>query len=82
MPDAHFLTEARMKGTKVISITTEYSSTASKPLEHNADLLFGSELAAGAPTDLPHCRLSGLLLASCHLETLLGVLRPVKCLLD
>jgi nitrate reductase alpha subunit len=30
MPDAHFLTEARMKGTKVISITTEYSSTASK----------------------------------------------------
>jgi nitrate reductase alpha subunit len=30
MPDAHFLTEARMKGTRVISITTEYSSTASK----------------------------------------------------
>ncbi|MBW2395159.1 MAG: molybdopterin-dependent oxidoreductase, partial [Deltaproteobacteria bacterium] len=30
MPDAHFLTEARAKGTKVISITTEYSSTASK----------------------------------------------------
>lgn len=30
MPDAHWLTEARLKGTKVISITTEYSSTASK----------------------------------------------------
>ncbi|MCP5065349.1 MAG: molybdopterin-dependent oxidoreductase [bacterium] len=30
MPDAHFLTEARLKGTKVISVTTEYSSTASK----------------------------------------------------
>jgi nitrate reductase alpha subunit len=30
MPDAHFLTEARMKGTKVISITTEYSSTCCK----------------------------------------------------
>jgi nitrate reductase alpha subunit len=30
MPDAHFLTEARVKGTRVISITTEYSSTASK----------------------------------------------------
>jgi nitrate reductase alpha subunit len=27
MPDAHFLTEARAKGTKVVSITTEYSST-------------------------------------------------------
>jgi len=30
MPDAHFLTEARMKGTRVVSITTEYSSTCCK----------------------------------------------------
>lgn len=30
MPDAHWLTEARLKGTKVVSITTEYSSTCSK----------------------------------------------------
>lgn len=30
MPDAHFLTEARMKGTKVIVISTEYNSTCSK----------------------------------------------------
>ena len=30
MPDSHWLTEARMKGTKVIVITVEYSSTASK----------------------------------------------------
>jgi len=30
MPDAHWLLEARLKGTKVVSITTEYSSTASK----------------------------------------------------
>jgi nitrate reductase alpha subunit len=28
MPDAHWLTEARLKGTKVISITVEYPSTA------------------------------------------------------
>ncbi|MBF0520826.1 MAG: molybdopterin-dependent oxidoreductase [Nitrospirae bacterium] len=30
MPDGHWLTEARMKGKKVIVITTEYSSTCSK----------------------------------------------------
>ena len=30
MPDSHWLTEARLKGTKIISITVEYSSTASK----------------------------------------------------
>ena len=30
MPDSHWLTEARLKGTKVISITVEYSSVASK----------------------------------------------------
>ena len=30
MPDAHFLTEARMKGTKVIVISTDYNSTCSK----------------------------------------------------
>lgn len=30
MPDAHWLTEARLKGTKVIVIACEYSATASK----------------------------------------------------
>lgn len=30
MPDSHWLTEARLKGTKVVSITVEYSATASK----------------------------------------------------
>lgn len=30
MPDAHWLTEARLKGTRVVSVTVEYSSVASK----------------------------------------------------
>ena len=30
MPDSHWLTEARLKGTKTVSITVEYSATASK----------------------------------------------------
>lgn len=30
MPDAHWLTEARLKGTKTVAITVEYSATASK----------------------------------------------------
>ncbi|TAN58868.1 molybdopterin oxidoreductase, partial [bacterium] len=30
MPDGHWLTEARVKGTKVIAVTVEYSSVASK----------------------------------------------------
>ena len=30
MPDSHWLTEARLKGTKVIAITVEYSATATK----------------------------------------------------
>jgi len=30
MPDSHWLTEARMKGTKVVVIAVEYSATASK----------------------------------------------------
>ena len=30
MPDAHWLTEARMKGTKVVVIAAEYSATANK----------------------------------------------------
>src|SRR3970040_970215 len=30
MPDAHWLTEARLKGVKVVVIACEYSSTASK----------------------------------------------------
>jgi nitrate reductase / nitrite oxidoreductase, alpha subunit len=30
MPDSHWLTEARLKGTKIVSVTVEYSSTASK----------------------------------------------------
>ncbi|NUN15210.1 MAG: molybdopterin-dependent oxidoreductase [Myxococcales bacterium] len=30
MPDSHWLTEARMKGSRVVVITTEYSATANK----------------------------------------------------
>jgi nitrate reductase alpha subunit len=30
MPDSHWLTEARLKGTKVVAITCEYSATANK----------------------------------------------------
>lgn len=30
MPDGHWLTEARLKGTKIISVTVEYSSVVSK----------------------------------------------------
>lgn len=30
MPDAHWLTEARAKGTKIVTITTEYNCTSSK----------------------------------------------------
>ncbi len=30
MPDSHWLTEARLKGTKIVVITVEYSATASK----------------------------------------------------
>jgi nitrate reductase alpha subunit len=30
MPDSHWLTEARLKGTKVVTVTVEYSATASK----------------------------------------------------
>jgi len=30
MPDSHWLTEARMKGTKVVVLTVEYSATANK----------------------------------------------------
>jgi nitrate reductase alpha subunit len=30
MPDSHWMTEARLKGTKVVAITVEYSATATK----------------------------------------------------
>jgi nitrate reductase / nitrite oxidoreductase, alpha subunit len=30
MPDSHWLTEARLKGTKVVAVTVEYSATAAK----------------------------------------------------
>lgn len=30
MPDSHWLTEARLKGTKVVAVTVEYSATSSK----------------------------------------------------
>ena len=30
MPDAHWLTEARLKGTRVVVIACEYSATATK----------------------------------------------------
>jgi nitrate reductase alpha subunit len=30
MPDSHWLTEARLKGTKIVAVTVEYSATATK----------------------------------------------------
>jgi len=30
MPDSHWMTEARLRGTKVVVITVEYSATANK----------------------------------------------------
>jgi nitrate reductase alpha subunit len=30
MPDSHWMTEARLKGTKIVAITVEYSATATK----------------------------------------------------
>jgi len=54
---------------------------ASKPLEYDADLLFRGELPACAAADLPHRGFSGLPAFLAHIETLLGVRSPVKCLL-
>ena len=31
MPDAHWLTEARLKGTRIVVIACEYSSTPARP---------------------------------------------------
>ena len=44
-------------------------------------LLFRGELPARAATDLAHCSFSGLLAFLAHIETLLGVRNPIKCLL-
>ena len=52
-----------------------------QPLEYDAHPLFRGELPARAAANLPHCGLSGLLAFLAHLETLLGVQNPVKCLL-
>jgi hypothetical protein len=53
---------------------------ASQALEHDPDLLLRGELPAASAADLTHCRLSGLLLLSSHIETLLGASDPAKCL--
>ena len=55
---------------------------ASQPFEHDADLLFGRELPSGSATNLSHCRFACLLLLVRHIDTLLGVMDPGKCLLD
>ena len=52
-----------------------------QPLENDPDLLLRCEFPAGTAADLTHCRFGGLLLVSGHVETLLGVLNPVKRLL-
>jgi hypothetical protein len=51
-----------------------------QPFEDDPHLLLGSKLPAGAAANLPHCCFGGLLLLR-HIETLLGVLDPMKCLL-
>ena len=40
------------------------------------------ELPPRTTTDLAHRGFGGLLLLACHIEALLGVLDPVKCLLE
>ena len=65
-------------GTGVLSLV---AADLAKPLEYDADLLFRGELATRAATDLPHWGFSGLLPFLAHIETLLGVRNPVKCLL-
>ena len=51
-----------------------------QPFEDDSHLLLGSKLPAGAAANLPHCCFDGLLLLR-NIETLLGVLEPMKCLL-
>ncbi|HNQ05474.1 MAG TPA: molybdopterin-dependent oxidoreductase [Thiobacillaceae bacterium] len=50
MPDSHWMTEARLKGTKVVAVTVEYSATASKcdevvVIRPGADTAFALSLA-------------------------------------
>jgi hypothetical protein len=54
---------------------------ASKAVEYDADLLFGSKPAARLPSDLAHCRFTRLLLLGRHKDTLLGDEIPAMCLL-
>ena len=54
MPDAHWLTEARLKGTKVVVIACEYSSTSPK----------GDEVIVVRPGTTPALAL-GLAASSC-----------------
>ena len=54
---------------------------ATQTLEHDPDLLLGSELPAGPTTDLPYRCFGRLLFLVRHLETLVGGLAPIKCLL-
>jgi len=51
-----------------------------KAFEDNPHLLLGRELPAGAAANLPHCCFGGLLLLR-HIETHLGALDHLKCLL-
>jgi hypothetical protein len=54
---------------------------ASKPIEDNADLLFGGELPSGSAPDLSDGGFARLLLLVRPLDTLLGVTDPGMCLL-
>ena len=54
---------------------------ASKAVEHDADLLFGSKPAARLPSDLAHCCFARLLLSCRHNDALLGGEISAMCLL-
>ena len=54
---------------------------ASKTVEYDANLLFGSKPAARLPSDLAHCRFARLVLSCRHKDTLLGDAIPAMCLL-
>jgi hypothetical protein len=52
---------------------------SAKSFENDPDLLLGRELPSSVATDLTDGGIRGLLLLR-HVETLLGVLDPEKCL--
>ena len=53
-----------------------------EPPLSSGQALVAEVLSLAQPADLPHCGFGRLLSFLAHVETLLGVPGPVKCLLD